>query len=98
MLLNKSDGQNSPAHRDGKIKDREHICPLPLDVEVSDDGGGDGGVAGLSDSDQAASQQQGPEMLQGRRVHVQSRSNFLTQVLNWQRDAKTNTGLTSLGV
>lgn len=53
-----------PADRDGKIEDREHICPLLLYIEVSDDGGSDGGIAGLPDSDQTSSQQQGPEMLQ----------------------------------
>lgn len=54
---------SSPADRDGEVKHREHICPLLLDVEVGDDGGSNGGVAGLPDSDQASGQEQGPEML-----------------------------------
>lgn len=44
-----------PADRDGEIKHGEHVRPLPFDVEVSDDGGSDGGVTGLPDSDQASS-------------------------------------------
>lgn len=52
-----------PADGDGKIEDGEHICPLLLNIEVSDDGGSNGGVAGFSNSDQTSSQQQGPEML-----------------------------------
>ena len=52
-----------PANRNGEVEDGEHVGPLALDVEVGDDGGGDGGVAGLPDSDQASGQQQGPEML-----------------------------------
>ncbi|KAF3845875.1 hypothetical protein F7725_002954 [Dissostichus mawsoni] len=54
---------NPPADRDGEIEDGEHVGPLPLHVEVCDDGGGDGGVAGLSDAHQAPGQQQGPEVL-----------------------------------
>ncbi len=81
ILLNKSDrarGQsvllNLPADGDGKIENGEHVRPLSLDVEVSDDGGSDGGVTGLSDSNQTSSQQQDPEMLQdkkgGRRIYI----------------------------
>lgn len=56
-----------PANWDGKVEDGEHLGPLLLDVQVSDDGGSDGGVAGLPDADQAARQQQSPEILEGRR-------------------------------
>lgn len=54
---------NTPADRNGEIKDGEHVGPLPLHVEVGDDGGSDGGVTGLADSDQTSSQQQDPEVL-----------------------------------
>lgn len=45
------DRRKLPADRDGKIKDGQHVGPLLIDIEVSDDGGSDGGVAGLTDSD-----------------------------------------------
>ena len=53
----------SPADRDGKVEHREHDGPLLLHVEVSDDGWGDGGVAGLPHTHQAPGQQQSPETL-----------------------------------
>lgn len=64
---------NPPADRNGKIKDGEHVGPLPLHVEVGDDGGSDGGVTGLADSDQTSSQQQDPEVL---REHKHSREDL----------------------
>lgn len=39
----------SPAHRDGKVKNREHGGSLLLDEEICDDGGSNGGVTGLTD-------------------------------------------------
>lgn len=54
---------SSPAYGNGEVEDGEHVGPLALDVEVCDDGGGDGGVAGLADAHQASRQQQSPEML-----------------------------------
>lgn len=52
-----------PADGDGEIEECEHVCPRLLYIEISNDGGRDGGVTGLPDSDQTSSQQQGPEML-----------------------------------
>jgi hypothetical protein len=55
----------SPAHWNGEIEDREHLRPPLLDVQVSDDGWGDSGVAGLPNPHQATRQQQEPEILTG---------------------------------
>lgn len=52
-----------PADRDGKVEDGEHVGPLALDVEVGDDSGSDGGVAGLAHTHQAAGQEEEPEVL-----------------------------------
>lgn len=52
-----------PANRDGEVEDGEHVGPLALDVEVGDDGGSDGGVAGLAHTHQAAGQEEEPEVL-----------------------------------
>lgn len=54
-----------PADRDGKVEDGEHVGPFALDVEVGNDGGSDGGVAGLAHADQAAGQEEEPEVLEG---------------------------------
>lgn len=54
---------HSPAHRDGKIEDTEHPASLVSHKEVSDEGGGDGGVTGLPDPHQAPGHEQQPEPL-----------------------------------
>lgn len=54
----------SPAQRDGKVEDGQHERARVLGEEVADDGGCDGGVAGLADAHQPPRQDQQPEVLQ----------------------------------
>lgn len=59
----------SPAQRNGEVEDGQHERTCVLGEQVADDGGGDGGVAGLTDAHQAPGQDQQPEVLQeGRRT------------------------------
>lgn len=58
----------SPAQWDGKVEDRQHERARVFGEQVADDGGRDGGVAGLADAYQTPGQDQQPEVLQeGRR-------------------------------
>lgn len=57
--------RSSPAQRDGKVEDRQHERARVLGEEVADDGGCDGGVAGLADAHQPPRQDQQPEVLWG---------------------------------
>lgn len=54
---------SSPAQRDSKVEDRQHECACVLGEEVADDGGCDGGVAGLTNAHQPPRQDQQPEVL-----------------------------------
>lgn len=54
---------SSPAQRDGKVEDRQHERACVLGEEVANDGGRDGGVAGLPDAHQPPGQDQQPEVL-----------------------------------
>lgn len=56
----------SPAQRDGEVEDRQHERARVLGEEVADDGGRNGGVAGLADAHQPAGEDQQPEVLWGR--------------------------------
>lgn len=56
----------SPAQRDGKVEDRQHERACVLGEEVANDGGRDGGVAGLADAHQPPGQDQQPEVLWDR--------------------------------
>ena len=56
----------SPAQRDGEVEDRQHERACVLGEEVADDGGRNGGVAGLTDAHQPAGEDQQPEVLWGR--------------------------------
>lgn len=53
-----------PSQRDGQVEDGEHHGPLVVGEQVSDDGGRDGGVAGLSNAYQASGQHKQPIVLQ----------------------------------
>lgn len=54
---------SSPAQRDGKVEDRQHERACVLGEEVTDDGGRNGGVAGLTNAHQPPRQDQQPEVL-----------------------------------
>lgn len=56
----------SPAQRDGEVEDGQHERARVLGEEVADDGGRDGGVAGLPDAHQPPGHHQQPEVLWGR--------------------------------
>lgn len=53
-----------PSQRDGQVKEREHHGALVIREQVSDDGGGDGWVAGLSDANQSPGEHKQPVVLQ----------------------------------
>lgn len=56
-----------PSQRDGQVEDGEHRGAAVVGEQVSDDGGRDGGVAGLSDAYQASGQHEQPVVLQTER-------------------------------
>lgn len=53
-----------PSQRDGQVEDREHHGAAVISEQVSDDGGRDGGVAGLSDTHQSPGEHKQPVVLQ----------------------------------
>lgn len=53
-----------PPQRDGQVEDGEHGGAAVVGEQVSDDGGGDGGVAGLADTHQASGEHKQPVILQ----------------------------------
>lgn len=52
-----------PSDGDADVEDGDRDAPLGPSEEVTDDGGGDGGVAGLSYSNNGPHQHQEPEVL-----------------------------------
>lgn len=53
-----------PSQGDGQVEDREHHGAAVISEQVSDDGGRDGGVAGLSDTHQSPGEHKQPVVLQ----------------------------------
>ncbi len=53
-----------PSQRDGQVEDREHHGAAVISEQVSDNGGRDGGVAGLSDTHQTPREHKQPVVLQ----------------------------------
>lgn len=62
-----------PSQRDGQVEDREHHGAAVISEQVSDDGGGDGGVAGLSDPHQSPGEHEQPVVLQRERERERDR-------------------------
>lgn len=54
-----------PADGDGEVENGKHVGPLALNVEVSDDSGSNGGVAGFTHAHQATGHEKDPEVLWG---------------------------------
>lgn len=52
-----------PSQGNGQVEDGEHGGAAVIGEEVSDDGGGDGGVAGLSDAHQSSGEHEQPVIL-----------------------------------
>lgn len=53
-----------PSQRDGQVEDGQHHGAAVVSEQVSYDGGGDGGVAGLSDPHQSSGEHKQPVVLQ----------------------------------
>lgn len=61
----------SPSHGDGQVEDGEHHGAFVTREQISDDGGRDGGVAGLSDAHQSSGEHKQPVVLRrDRKKHV----------------------------
>lgn len=56
-----------PSQRNGQVEDGEHGRAAVIGEQVSDDGGRDGGVAGLSDTHQSSGEHKQPVILQAGR-------------------------------
>lgn len=56
-----------PSQGNGQVEDREHHGPAVISEQVSDDGGRDGGVAGLSDTHESSGENKQPVVLRRQR-------------------------------
>ena len=57
----------SPPKGNGQVEDRQHHGSAVIGEQVSDDGGRDGGIAGLADPHQASGEHKEPVVLQRER-------------------------------